>query len=55
MLLIAHGHPNKVVATRLGLSTRTVEVHRAKVMEKLQARSLADLVRIAIACELVQT
>jgi len=54
MLLIAEGRPNKVVATRLGLSTRTVEVHRAKVMEKLQARSLADLVRMAIACELIQ-
>jgi RNA polymerase sigma factor (sigma-70 family) len=52
-LLIAEGRPNKVVATRLGLSTRTVEVHRAKVMEKLQARSLADLVRMAIACELL--
>ena len=52
--LIAEGRPNKVVATRLGLSTRTVEVHRAKVMEKIQARSLADLVRIAIACELIR-
>jgi two-component system response regulator FixJ len=54
MLLVAEGRPNKVVATRLGLSTRTVEVHRAKVMEKLQARSLADLVRMAIACELMR-
>jgi FixJ family two-component response regulator len=54
MLLIAEGRPNKVVATRLGLSTRTVETHRAKVMEKMQARSLAELVRMAIACELVR-
>lgn len=54
-LLVAEGRPNKVVATRLGLSTRTVEVHRAKVMEKMQARSLADLVRMAITCDLVQT
>jgi two-component system response regulator FixJ len=54
MLLVAEGRPNKVVATRLGLSTRTVEVHRAKVMEKMQARSLAELVRMAIACELIQ-
>jgi two-component system, LuxR family, response regulator FixJ len=55
MLLIAEGRPNKVVATRLGLSTRTVEVHRAKVMEKMQARSLAHLVRMAIVCDLIQT
>jgi FixJ family two-component response regulator len=54
MLLVAEGRPNKVVATRLGLSTRTVEVHRAKAMEKMQARSLADLVRMAIACELMK-
>lgn len=52
MLLVAEGRANKVVATRLGLSTRTVEVHRAKVMEKMQARSLAELVRMAIACGL---
>ncbi|MGH8680758.1 MAG: response regulator transcription factor [Burkholderiales bacterium] len=54
MLLVAEGRPNKVVATRLGLSTRTVEVHRAKAMEKMQARSLADLVRMAIAGELMR-
>jgi two-component system response regulator FixJ len=53
MLLVAEGRPNKVVATRLGLSTRTVEVHRAKLMEKMGARSLADLVRMAIVCELL--
>lgn len=53
MLLVAEGKPNKVVATRLGLSTRTVEVHRAKVMDKMQVRSLAELVRLAILCELL--
>ncbi|MEP7330128.1 MAG: response regulator, partial [Betaproteobacteria bacterium] len=41
MTLVAEGLPNKSVATRLNLSTRTVEVHRAKVMEKMGARSLA--------------
>jgi FixJ family two-component response regulator len=50
MALVVEGRPNKTVATRLGLSTRTVEVHRAKAMEKMQAQSLADLVRMAIAC-----
>ena len=54
MELVAEGRPNKVVATRLGLSTRTVEVHRAKVMEKMGARSLADLVRMAIAAEVLR-
>lgn len=54
MLLVADGRPNKLVATRLGLSTRTVEVHRAKVMEKMQARSLAELVRMAILCDLMR-
>lgn len=47
MLLLVAGHPNKVVAARLGISTRTVEVHRAHVMEKTGATSLADLVRLA--------
>jgi len=50
MALVVEGRPNKVIATRLGLSTRTVEVHRAKSMEKMGASSLADLVRMAIAC-----
>lgn len=54
MALVVEGRPNKTVATRLGLSTRTVEVHRAKAMEKMQARSLADLVRMAIACGLTK-
>ena len=55
MALVVEGRPNKVVATRLGLSTRTVEVHRAKVMEKMGARSLAELVRAAIACGVTNT
>jgi two-component system response regulator FixJ len=55
LLLVAAGRPNKMVATRLGLSTRTVEVHRAKVMEKMQAGSLADLVRACIACGLAES
>jgi two-component system, LuxR family, response regulator FixJ len=42
------GHPNKVIAYNLGISARTVEIHRARVMEKMEARSLPELVRLAI-------
>ena len=42
------GKPNKVVASDLGLSQKTVEVHRAHVMEKMRAESFADLVKMAV-------
>lgn len=45
------GHPNKTIAYDLGTSPRTVEVQRARVMEKMGARSLADLVRMVLALE----
>ena len=44
--LMARGKPNKVMATELGLSPRTVEIHRAHVMEKMAANSIAQLVRM---------
>ena len=43
------GHQNKVIAYHLGISPRTVEVYRARVMEKMGARSLSALVRMGIA------
>jgi two-component system response regulator FixJ len=42
------GQPNKTIAFDLGASPRTVEVHRARVMEKMGARSFSELVRMAV-------
>lgn len=46
MDLVVEGEANKVMAIDLGLSERTVEIHRAKVMEKMGARSVAHLVKM---------
>jgi two-component system, LuxR family, response regulator FixJ len=46
---LVEGLPNKTIAYDLGSSPRTVEVHRARVMEKMGARSLPELVRMKIA------
>lgn len=45
--LVAAGKLNKEIAYQLGLSEKTVKVHRARVMQKMRAESLADLVRFA--------
>jgi RNA polymerase sigma factor (sigma-70 family) len=44
--LVVEGHQNRDIAARLAISPRTVEVHRARIMEKLQCRSLAELIRL---------
>lgn len=49
MELVVDGAANKEVAAKLGLSPKTVEVHRANVMRKTQANSLAELVRLCMA------
>lgn len=51
MGLVVQGKLNKQIATDLGLSHKTIEVHRAHVMEKMQAGSLAELVRMSVALE----
>lgn len=48
MDLVVEGMSNKAVANTLGLSAKTVEVHRAKVMEKMHARSVSDLVKMSM-------
>lgn len=46
--LIVDGRPNKVIAADLDVSQRTVEIHRARVMDKMRASSLAHLVRMVM-------
>lgn len=48
MGLVTEGQANKEIAAALGVSAKTVEVHRARVMEKMRASSLAELVRLAM-------
>ena len=46
--LVAAGYTNVEIAARLGISSRTVETHRANLMRKLGLRSLAELIRFAL-------
>ncbi len=52
MNLITQGKRNKTIADELHVSQSTVEAHRAKVMEKMQANSLSDLMRMVLSLEL---
>ncbi|MCG8405699.1 MAG: response regulator transcription factor [Phycisphaerales bacterium] len=48
MSMVVVGKSNKVIAAALGLSPKTIEVHRARVMEKMQVKSLPELVRLHV-------
>ena len=49
---LVRGHPNKTIAYDLGISPRTVEIHRANLMSKLEVASLSDALRLAFAAGL---
>ena len=46
--LVVQGQSNKAVANALGISAKTIEFHRARLMDKLHARSVTDLVKLAV-------
>jgi DNA-binding NarL/FixJ family response regulator len=48
LLLLVEGESNRAVAERLGISVRTVEGHRARLMLKLQFKNLAEVVKYAV-------
>lgn len=51
LTLTVQGKPSKVIASELGISSKTVDVHRSRLMEKLEVKSLAELIRLAIELE----
>src|SRR5271166_4280252 len=51
LALLVEGHPNKVVAAKLGMSIRTTEHHRAHIMEKMGAASISQLVKLVFATQ----
>jgi two-component system, LuxR family, response regulator FixJ len=51
LALLVAGKPNRTIADELNLSVRTIEVRRAKVMEKMEADSLAELIRLTLAAD----
>ena len=52
--LVVAGHANKTIARNLGISPKTIEIHRANLMRKMQSKSLAELVQMVIASEAVR-
>lgn len=54
MRLLLRGQANKVIAIDMGVSVRTVESHRAQILEKIGVRSVTDLVRISLAAQCIR-
>ena len=52
-VLLAQGHTNQAIADRLGLSVKTIESYRARLLQKLGLRSRAELTRLALDLALV--
>lgn len=52
MLLALAGHPNKTIATRMGISHRTVEIHRSRIFQKTGVTTLLELTRFVADCRL---
>src|SRR5262249_37168586 len=46
--LLIEGHPNNAISATLGISTRTTEHHRARIMEKMEVRTLSQLVKAVL-------
>lgn len=53
MSLLVDGRQSKEIAHELGISRRTVDIHRGRLMRKMRARSIVDLIRMAIAARLI--
>jgi FixJ family two-component response regulator len=51
---VIEGKPNKVIATELDISVKTVEVHRSRVMEKMEVASVAELVQCLLGFSLME-
>jgi two-component system response regulator FixJ len=51
---ISGGRPNKLIAYDLGISVRTVEVHRAHMLDRLGVRNIAEAIRIAVLAAVAQ-
>ena len=50
MRLVVQGHSNKEMADELSISVKTIEAHRSKVMDKMEARSIAELTQLSALC-----